>query len=87
MHPIKRKKRVGFTFTEFDIGITNTVTKRKVRISCPRADSVEASIAFTTESVKERGIEVNASGNKDNCDAFVFLIDDDLVVDVINVFS
>jgi hypothetical protein len=45
--------------------MTNTVTKRKVRMSCPRADSVDASIAFTAVSDKARDMDENTSGNKE----------------------
>ena len=67
MQPISRKKRVGFTPTEFEIGMTNTVTKRNVRMSCPRADSVDASMALTTVSDTARDMDESTSGNRDTC--------------------
>jgi len=67
MQPIRRKKRVGFTPTEFDTGMTNTVTKRNVRMSCPRADNVDASMALTTVSDTAREMDESTSGNRETC--------------------
>jgi len=64
-HPIRRKERVGFTPRVRESGMTRTVTKRKVRMSCPSAASVDASIALTTLSDRASVVDDSASGSRD----------------------
>ena len=70
---MSRNKRVGFVPSAFDIGMTRTVTNKNVRMSCPRADSVDASMALIYVSAdaadasdKESEMDDRKSGNNDS---------------------
>lgn len=80
---MSRNNRVGFVPSAFDIGMTRTVTKRNVRMSCPRADSVDASMALiyvsdaADASDKESEMDDRKSGSNDS------LVAEDLNLDCV----
>ncbi len=77
MQPISRNNSVGFVPNEFDNGMTNTVTNKKVKMSRPNEAKVSASIELITCSVG-----IASAGRASN--AWRCEFDDDAASDVIS---